>query len=315
MTLALLMLLSCARSVGFETVTIEAAADSWKPGACAARTELLWSEPSPEPGSAKNLPIDFKRTPFPVGEAEFQGWLALPPGTTTEAPAKLLVFLHAGLSINGKDFEPVAPWVDKGWAVFMPTWRAEMGNRGAYQLMCGEVDDIATSIRWIATHPKIDATRIEVFGHGTGGGVAALLALEPDLPAQRTGSLGGLYFQEMVIGWGPMLPFDRSKPTEIHDRILLAHLDDMARPHVAYLGNEDPTAIVIPFAREAAGEAPLTIHTVDGGHLTATDTALEAFLADAPAPAAAPTPDEAAEPTPAATEAPEATDTPEVTAP
>ena len=284
MTPLLLLLLSCARSVGFETVTVEAAADPWKPGTCAQRTELLWSEPSPEPASAKHLPTDFKRTPFPVGDAEFQGWLALPAGTTTEAPAKVLVFLHAGLSINGKDFEPVAPWVDKGWAVFVPTWRAEMRNPGAYQLMCGEVDDIAAAIRWIATHPKIDSKRIEVFGHGTGGGIAALLALEPDLPVARTGSLGGLYFQEMVAGWGPMLPFDRSKPTEIHDRILLAHLDDMQRPHVAYLGTEDPTAIVIPHARAAAGDAPLTIHPIEGGHLTATDRALEAFLADAPEP-------------------------------
>ena len=118
MTPVLLLLLSCARSVGFETVTVEAAADPWKPGTCAQRTELLWSEPSPEPASAKHLPTDFKRTPFPVGDAEFQGWLALPAGTKAlalpDGTLRALTGERLGESVEGQDPELVIIPEDQG---------------------------------------------------------------------------------------------------------------------------------------------------------------------------------------------------------
>lgn len=272
----------------FRTVSTTQSAVPLAPGACSAATRLTFREPPPAEAVGGLLPPDVQVVSYPSAGLDLKAWTLAPDGP---GPHPALVFLHGGFAWSPAHAEILRPWADAGWFVMMPALRGENGNPGIYELLCGEVDDAEAAVRWVAARPEVDPARVVVFGHSLGGGAAALLALRDDLPLAASGSASGLYFEEVLAGWGPMLPFDPSDPAERQRRLLVAHLGELHRPHTAYVGRDDVLRPVVAPIRAKAAElgAPLAVVEVDGDHQTALGPALTAFRAAvgtaAPAPA------------------------------
>ena len=175
-------------------------------------------------------------TPYPTRDSELRGWMW---GANRPEPSPTLVYFHSGFAWHNGLAEALRWLADEGWVVFMPTVRGENGNPGTYQLLCGEVDDAADAVSWVARQPGVDPDRIVTFGHGAGGALSAMLSLYPDLPIAHSGSAGGLYFEKLLMGWGAMLPYDPSDAEEHRRRLFVSHLASMKRPHHAWIGEED----------------------------------------------------------------------------
>ena len=263
----------------FDTATVRDAVEDYAPGRCHAETQLKWREPAPEPAEGGSLAPGVEARSYDGPDGPLKGWFLAPEGVQGKAPA--LVFLHGGFALSHQQLRHVRFLVQRGWVVYLPAYRGESNNPGTYELLCGEVDDAAAAVRWVATQPEVDPARVTVFGHSAGGATAAMLALHPDLPVAMTGSAGGLYFEELMTGWGPMLPFDPTDEVELHRRLMLAHADELVRPHHAWLGRDDVLAVVAEPARAQAARhgTPLTVTLVDGDHHSSVDAALKAFVA------------------------------------
>ena len=159
-------------------------------------TKLLRKGPSPQAYQVQAVPAGAKRLGYSSGILKLWGLLAFPPRpvTGTERNVPCLVFAHGGFAFDNSDFEALRPALDRGFAVFMPTFRGENGNGGSFEYMFGEVDDLAAAVRAVAKEPGINPGRLYVLGHSVGGGLADLLALYPDVPVRLSGSVGSLYF-------------------------------------------------------------------------------------------------------------------------
>jgi acetyl esterase/lipase len=276
-TLYLITILAC-QCDGFGDIDLVDAATPFAPGACAADTTLNWSEPSPEQAGSTRAPEGVEAVFFPADPGQLRGWIMRPKGTE---PAPVMVYLHAGFAWHNGLAEASRWLTEAGWIVFMPTVRGENGNPGVYQLLCGEVDDAAAAVKWIAQQDGVDPQRVAVFGHGAGGALSAMLSLYPDLPAAHTASAGGLYFEELLKGWGAMAPYPADDPVEMRRRLFVSHLGELHRPHHAWLGETDALQAVIEpaQARAAIVGAPLHIRRVPGDHRTSVDAALHAYVA------------------------------------
>ncbi|MGH1344714.1 MAG: alpha/beta hydrolase family protein [Nannocystales bacterium] len=172
------------------------------------------------------------------------GWLAVPEG---DGPFPGLVWLHGAFAASAEQFEPLGTrFPPPGFAVFVPSWRGENGNPGERELLAGELDDAVAAVRWFAQHPQVDAARVFALGHSVGGALAALLALLPDLPLRETASVGGIYVPQTFVRWsktehnGPLVRFDATDPDEGRLRTLEGNVADLLRPHIAYVGRDDP---------------------------------------------------------------------------
>lgn len=273
---AVALLLGGCRDFGtFRSASVVQSDQPLAPGSCSATTRLTFREPPPAEAVGGQVAADVTVTSYPSNGLELRAWTMRPPG---EGPFPALVFLHGGFAWSPAHAEMLRPWVDAGWFLMMPALRGENGNPGTYELLCGEVDDAEAAVRWVAARPDVDPARIAVFGHSLGGGVSGLLALR-DLPIAASGSAGGLYFEEVLAGWGPMLPFDPNDPVERRKRLVVAHLGELRHPHHAWIGRGDVLHAIVEPARAKATElhAPLTILDVDGDHQTALGPALDAF--------------------------------------
>lgn len=271
--------LACADFGTFRTASVEQATEPLTPGSCAANTELSWNEPPPAEAVGGFVPDHVEIVQYPAEPGALKGWVMRPEGV--EGPAPTLVFFHGGFSWSPAHAEVLRPWVEDGWVVFMPALRGENGNPGTYQYLCGEIDDAAAAVRWIAEQPYVDDTRLVTFGHSVGGAVSGLLALRDGLPIAASGSAGGLFFEEVLQGQGPMLPFDPNDTTELRRRLLVAHLGELKRPHHAWMGEADALRTVVDpvVAKAAELSAPLIVHRVPGNHQTCLQPALDAFRA------------------------------------
>lgn len=194
--------------------------------------------------------------------------------------APSLLYLHGGYSLGGGDLDDVRRFIDAGWTVLAPTYRGENGNSGDFELWVGEIQDAANAARWLAKQPGIDPSRIYAIGHSMGGGVAAMLSLEPDIPVALTASSGGLYPEQVAIGWSDIAPFNVLNRESRRLRVLHPHIMEMKREHIAYVGS-DISAFGHDVAAAVAGRATL-LRVVDmpGDHFTSLAPALEAFQAE-----------------------------------
>jgi acetyl esterase/lipase len=190
------------------------------------------------------------------------------------------VYAHGGFAFDNSEFAALRPALDRGFAVFTPTFRGENGNGGNFEYMFGEVDDLAEAVRAVAKQPEIDPARIYVLGHSSGGGLVDLLALRPDVPVRLSGSIGSLYFPEQLRPdpKDPLFPAD-----DLWERLLrtmVPSIQQLAHRHVAYFGNEENIG---RHSDEADAQlrtlgARLEVKVVDGDHFTALPPALTAFL-------------------------------------
>ena len=196
-------------------------------------------------------------------------------------PAVLL--LHSGLALTSEHLAWAAPFVDAGMVVMLPAWRGENGNPGDFELLAGEVDDAKAAGRFLATQPDVDIDHLYLFGHAEGGALAALLALDPDVPFQRIAASSGVTTAATFVRWQRedprTVPFDAASLVELRRRALLPNAGELVQPLLLYVGDDD--ALGARYARRAAERAPALVEVVSvaGDGATSVEEALRRFLA------------------------------------
>lgn len=234
-------------------------------------------KPAPGPAPFDNAALDTRFSPVqwagPLGA--MHGWLAVPEGS---GPFPGLLWLHGAFAASAEQFEPLGTaFPPPDLAVLVPSWRGENGNPGQRELLAGELDDAAAAVRWFSARPEVEASQMFALGHSVGGGLSALLALLPDLPLRETVSVGGIYVPETFARWsktkhnGPLVRFDASDPHEGRLRTLQGNVPDLLRPHVAYVGQDDPwfhPNIEQMKNAAALSGAPFEAAYVEGNHMT-----------------------------------------------
>lgn len=245
-------------------------------------------EPAPGPARFDNAALDARLSAVqwsgPLGP--MRGWLALPEG---DGPFPGLVWLHGAFAASWEQFEPLgAAFPPPDFAVFIPTWRGENGNPGERELLAGELDDAVAAVRWFSQRAEVDASRMFALGHSAGGALSALLALIPDLPLRETASVGGIYVPQTFARWaktehnGPLVRFDANDPNEGRLRTLQGNVPDLLRPHIAYVGHDDPwfhpNVEQMKDAASASG-APFEAAFVEGDHMSSLVSGYTKYLA------------------------------------
>jgi acetyl esterase/lipase len=243
------------------------------------QTKLIRQGPSPQEWADDPLPPNVSKVEYESAGRKLSAWVFRPEGSSAERrPA--LVYLHGGFAFGASDFTDCGQFADAGFVVMCPTFRGENGNAGDFEMMLGEVDDAAEAVRWIAQQEYVDPQQVFVFGHSSGGVMSAMLALYEDLPAQHTGSAGGMYGTDLFEAVGPLVPFDPQNAQETKIRIPIGNIRWMKRPHFAYVGSSDTFMRGVAAATEAKGaKAPLTVIELAGDHHTSLNPAMRQYLA------------------------------------
>jgi dipeptidyl aminopeptidase/acylaminoacyl peptidase len=220
---------------------------------------------------------------YPSGEMDHLAWYAAPEG---EGPHPALLYVHRGFSLKQKDFALLQPYLDAGFAVFAPGFRAENGNPGWFELWKGELDDLVAAIHWLKARPEIDGARVHGFGHSAGGGLITLLTLMEEPHLATYASSNGIYTMATLGRWAKktnedLVRFPVSDMDERKARVLLENIPEMKHPLLAYTGDKDPwtlehTAKALKSA-EAHGKK-IEQRVVPGKHGPSQVPALEDFL-------------------------------------
>lgn len=210
----------------------------------------------------------------------------MPPGP---GPHRGLLWLHGNFALRASQFDPLGDaFPPQDFAVFMPSWRGENGNPGERELLLGELDDALAAARWFAAHDAVQPDAVYALGHSVGGALAALLALLPDAPLRETASVGGIYVPQTFVRWsktshnGPLVRFDPHNPDEGRLRTLAGNVADLVRPHIAYVGHDDPWFHPnVERMREAAAAsgAPFEAEYVPGDHMDSLREGYRRYLA------------------------------------
>jgi acetyl esterase/lipase len=252
--------------------------------------ETVLSERGPSPGKYLEYspPPGVQKTIYMSGELALAAWYAIPLGASVNRTAPALIYFHGDFAFGPDDFAAVQPFVEHGYLVMTPMLRGENGNPGDFELLWGEIDDARAAVEWVAGLTQVDRSRIYVFGHSIGGGIAAMLSLYPELPLRATASAGGIYMPETFARWASseqnreLVRFDPSDPKETELRVLGPNLPWMVHRHIAYVGEEDPW--FVRNAGEVEAQAwtlgkPFERVVVTGDHSSSLPVALAAFLA------------------------------------
>lgn len=217
---------------------------------------------------------------------ELKGWLVKPKAASNQ-PGPGVVYLHNNFSLTMRSYHNALAFVEAGFTVFLPTWRAENGNAGDFELLYGEVDDAKAAIAWFAARPDILSDSVYVIGHSIGGGIAALLSLHPGQQSRITASVGGIYRARTFWFWSNrsstrnLIRFDPLDSTEVTLRLLGPNVRDMANRHIAYAGQDDSfdttyALHVRDLARKV--DAPYEVVLVSGDHMSSIDAAIQDFI-------------------------------------
>jgi len=240
---------------------------------------LVTKGPSPQPAEVSQVPPEVTVVRYESTGRMLLAWLHVPPAEPGKRlPA--LVFFHGGYALGAQDYLDMKPFVDSGYIVMVPSWRGENGNDGYFEMGFGELDDAVAAVKFLSGRDEVDTQRIFVLGHSSGGMVASLLSLVPEVPVALTASIGGLYPEEAFLEWSDIAPFDIHDRESRRLRVLHPHLRQMQRPHIAYVGRDD---WIHRFSHRVAKALPPEAHklrvvSVEGDHFTSVPAGVNGFL-------------------------------------
>jgi acetyl esterase/lipase len=244
----------------------------------AHRTALAREGRSPQPHHPLGLHLG-ERVHYRSAALELVGLFARPQSMALARDGRVpaWLYLHGGWALADADMLDCQPFLAAGLAVFAPAYRGENGNPGVHEMLYGELDDVLAALAWLRARPEVDPERVFVFGYSAGGMLAALLALVPQLGVRMTGSANGIY--EPSVFDFQRVPFVDG-PLERELRLLGPHVDELASPHLACVGADDPAAVPAEAAarRAAAASAPLEVLEVPGDHHTSLAPSIDLYL-------------------------------------
>jgi len=203
-----------------------------------ARSAQHFTGPAPGEVVLGDVPPGVDVVTYESAGNQLPAWIWYPDDV---GPHRALVYLHDGFELSTEDFERTQPFRDAGYVVLMPTLRGETGNPGSFELFLGEVDDAAAAVRWVAASEAVDPDHVYAFGaSATGGTLASLLALVPDLGLRHSGSAGAILLDTEFAEISEMAPFDCFDRGQTSARAILGHTDEMRSMHYAWRDGQSP---------------------------------------------------------------------------
>jgi acetyl esterase/lipase len=235
-------------------------------------------QPPVEDGPPDQPPADvFKLIHFPAPPGPLAAYLRIPPGPAQKHPAVL--WCHGGFGgIDGyyamlqpaaNDQTPKA-CVDAGFVVLLPSWRGTNNNPGKAEMFYGEVDDAMAAVDYLASLPEVDASRIYVIGHSTGGTLALLTAeMAPVGKIRAAFSFGGAPDMRRFLRGdnAALAPFDISNPQEMRLRSATDFITTLRTPTWYFEGSQSAHAgpATIMAGKAIAAGVPFHACIIDGG--------------------------------------------------
>lgn len=162
-----------------EGLTLTAARQNFRSAISAAATG---SPPLPQPPA--NL---FERVDYRSGDLMLPAFITPNPRDYNRHPA--IIWITGGDSNSLDDFwsagaanndQSARAFREAGMIMMFPTLRGGNSNPGRKEFFLGEVDDIIAAAKYLAGQPYVDAERIYLGGHSTGGTLALLTAESSD---------------------------------------------------------------------------------------------------------------------------------------
>ncbi|MEZ5990859.1 MAG: prolyl oligopeptidase family serine peptidase [Planctomycetota bacterium] len=160
-------------------------------------------------------------------------------------------------------------FIDSGLVVMCPSWRAENDNPGKFEMFYGEVDDLMAALKYLKALPWVDANRIYLAGHSTGGTMALLGACATD-DFRAVFSFGGCPDLKLVVGdgegWGNT-PFSYRNEDEVRLRSPLTFVGAITTPTFYFEGEESPYIADSQLMEQQAKkvDAPFHAYAIKGG--------------------------------------------------
>ncbi|OCG26866.1 aminopeptidase [Gilliamella sp. wkB108] len=159
---------------------------------------------------------------YPAKDGKMSAYLTPDPKDGKKHPA--VIWISGGFGGQGDDFWSPAPrsndqtgsaFRKAGLILMLPSFRGESGNPGLDEMFFGEIDDLEKARQFLASQPYVDANRIYLAGHSTGG-TRVLLASELLTKFRAIFSLGGV--SDIKKWWGDndlsFFPFDTTNDKE-----------------------------------------------------------------------------------------------------
>lgn len=191
----------------------------------------------------------FNVVKYPARQGDMYAYLTPPPANkTVKLPA--VIWLNGGYGgIGGDDYfwQPKSVENDQTGAIFrnpdmvlmIPSFRGENTNPGRYEMFYGEIEDLESARKYLASIPYIDPKRIYVVGHSTGG-TRALLASEYSDKFRAVFSLGGIPDLKLRTSGNMIveLPFDENNEEEFNVRSVYRYIKSIKTPTFYFEGRD-----------------------------------------------------------------------------
>ncbi len=149
----------------------------------------VWQKSSFQAAGAADQPEgdDFDLIRYTAPAGELAAYITPDPKDGQKHPA--IVWAHGGFGGIGSYFwedaskrndQSARAFRDKGIVMMCPSWRGENDNPGRFELFYGEVEDFLAALDHVKKLPYVDAQRVYIGGHSTGGTMTLLAACATD---------------------------------------------------------------------------------------------------------------------------------------
>jgi acetyl esterase/lipase len=243
---------SPGRNPGSRTVSLSEARKGF-------RTKLVSrerdSEPAPEPPSDLFRTVHYESPP-----GQLVAYLTADPADARKHPA--IIWITGGDCNSIGDVWTDAPvendqsaraFREAGIVMMFPSLRGGNDNPGTKESFLGEVDDVLAAQAYLARQPYVDAGRIYLGGHSTGGTLALLVAE----CSERFRAIFSFGPANDVRGYGSeFLPFDKSDPREAELRSPGPWLGSVKTPTFVFEGTQRPGNIAALTAMAGSTKNP-----------------------------------------------------------
>ncbi len=201
--------------------------------------------------------FDLIKYPSKVGD--LAAYVSSDPGDGQKHP--LIIWVVGGWGNGIDDF----PWCYPEWdndqtgsafwqagvLMMYPSFRGGCGNPGNYETLFGEVDDIASAYEYAASLPYVDADRIYLGGHSTGG-TRALLASEYTDKFRAVFAFGAV--DKIEYHNNSQFTFDTDNKEEYKMRSPIYWLDSVKSPTFLIEGSDGNSANLKKIERTSNNE-------------------------------------------------------------
>lgn len=212
----------------------------------------------------------FRKLTYPAAVGPLAAYLTPDPADGQRHPA--IVWITGGDSnalgemwepADAKNDQTAAAFRKAGVVLMVPSLRGGNDNPGERQGFAGEVDDVIAAADFLARQPYVDANRIYLGGHSTGGTLAVLTAEATDR-FRATFAFGPLH-QATLHRIFEQTDFHKLDDREWLLRAPIYWLASVKKPLFVLEGKKDPSNVLaLRVMREKTHNPNITFLEVEG---------------------------------------------------